>query len=188
MPSLFATLREDLESVVARDPAAQGLVEAFLCYSGLHALWLHRLAHALWTFPWPWAWLRAHARLKARLLSQLSRFWTGVEIHPGAVVGRRCFIDHGMGVVVGETAILGDDVTLYQGVTLGGVSLARGHKRHPTLGNGVVVGAGAKVLGDITLGEGVRVGANAVVTRDIPAGAIVVGIPGRVRPEETDGP
>jgi serine O-acetyltransferase len=164
-------LREDVETVLARDPAARSRAEVLLAYPGLHALWAHRVSHAIW--------LRGHL-LAARLLSQLSRSITGVEIHPGAQIGRRFFIDHGMGVVIGETAEIGDDVTLYQGVTLGGRSLAK-VKRHPTLEDDVVVGAGARVLGAITIGEGAQVGANAVVVRDVPKGAVVVGVPGRVR-------
>jgi serine O-acetyltransferase len=164
-------LREDVETAITRDPAARSRAEVVLAYPGLHALWVHRFSHAIW--------LKGH-HLQARLLSQLSRAVTGVEIHPGATIGRRFFIDHGMGVVIGETAEIGDDVMLYQGVTLGGRSLEK-VKRHPTLEDGVVVGAGARVLGAITIGEGAQVGANAVVVRDVPAGAVVVGVPGRVR-------
>jgi serine O-acetyltransferase len=164
-------LREDVETALARDPAARSKVEVALAYPGLHALWVHRVSHALW--------LKGH-QLAARLLSQLSRAVTGVEIHPGATIGRRFFIDHGMGVVIGETTEIGDDVMLYQGVTLGGRSLDR-VKRHPTLEDGVVVGAGARVLGAVRIGRESQVGANAVVVRDVPAGAVVVGVPGRVR-------
>lgn len=164
-------LREDVETAIARDPAARSRAEVVLAYPGLHALWVHRFSHAIW--------LRGHY-LPARLFSQLSRAVTGVEIHPGATIGRRMFIDHGMGVVIGETAEIGDDVTLYQGVTLGGRSLEK-VKRHPTLEDGVVVGSGARVLGAITIGAGAQVGANAVVVRDVPPGAVVVGVPGRVR-------
>lgn len=171
-----AVLAEDVATAIARDPAARSKTEVVLAYPGLHALWVHRVSHALW--------LKGHY-LVARLLSQLSRAITGVEIHPGASIGRRFFIDHGMGVVIGETTEIGDDVMLYQGVTLGGRSLQK-VKRHPTLEDGVVVGAGARVLGAITIGEGAQVGANAVVVRDVPAGAVVVGVPGRIR--ERGGP
>jgi serine O-acetyltransferase len=166
-----ALFREDVATAIARDPAARTRAEVVLAYPGLHALWTHRVSHAMW--------LHGHY-LAARLLSQLSRAITGVEIHPGATIGRRFFIDHGMGVVIGETAEIGDDVMLYQGVTLGGRSLEKA-KRHPTLEDGVVVGSGARVLGAITIGEGAQVGANAVVVRDVPAGAVVVGVPGRIR-------
>ena len=167
---MFSSMKEDIASVFHRDPAARSRWEVLFCYPGLHAIWLHRLAHGLW---------RRDARLLARMLSNLGRWLTGIEIHPGAKLGRRFFIDHGMGVVIGETAEIGDDVTLYQGVTLGGTSWNKG-KRHPTLENGVVVGAGAKVLGPFTVGAGAKVGSNAVVTRAVPAGATVVGIPGRI--------
>jgi serine O-acetyltransferase len=166
---MFKGLREDIDSVFQRDPAARSRLEVVLCYPGIHALLFHRLAHWLWTAGW---------KLGARFVSQVSRFMTGIEIHPGAKIGRRFFIDHGMGVVIGETAEIGDDVTLYQGVTLGGVSLDPG-KRHPTIGNEVVIGAGAAVLGPFTVHEGARVGSNAVVLREVPAGATVVGIPAR---------
>jgi serine O-acetyltransferase len=166
---MFKSLREDIEAVVQRDPAARSRLEVVLCYPGIHALMFHRLAHALWRRDW---------LLLARLVSQVGRFATGIEIHPGAVIGRRFFVDHGMGVVIGETAEIGDDVTLYQGVTLGGVSLDPG-KRHPTLGNGVVVGAGAAVLGPFRVGDGARIGSNAVVVKEVPAGATMVGIPAR---------
>lgn len=166
---MFKTLREDVEAVFQRDPAARSRLEVILCYPGLHALVFHRLAHWLWRRDW---------KLIGRFVSQIGRFLTGIEIHPGAVIGRRFFIDHGMGVVIGETAEIGDDVTLYQGVTLGGVSLDPG-KRHPTLGAGVVVGAGAAVLGPFTVGEGARIGSNAVVVREVPPGVTVVGIPAR---------
>jgi len=158
-------LWEDLETARSRDPAARTRLEVLLFYPGLHALWLHHLAHSLW---------RAGAKLAARGLSHWARQMTGVEIHPGARIGRRCFIDHGMGVVIGETAEIGDDVTLYHGVTLGGMSLQR-VKRHPTLQDGVVVGAGATLLGAVTVGRGARVGAGAVVVDDVPAGGTVVG-------------
>ncbi|MBP7148321.1 MAG: serine O-acetyltransferase [Acidobacteria bacterium] len=162
-------MREDIRTVFARDPAARGPLEVVLCYPGLHALWLHRLAHALW---------RGRMLLFGRLVSQASRSLTGIEIHPGARIGRRVFIDHGSGVVVGETSEVGDDVVIYQGVTLGGVSLEKG-KRHPTVEDHVVLGAGAKVLGPIVLGRGSRIGANSVVIRDVAAGSTVVGIPAR---------
>ena len=169
--SFFSRLREDLVSASAHDPAARGNAENFLAYSGLHAIWIHRLTHRLWQNP--------KLRFPARLISQAGRFITGIEIHPGATIGRRFFIDHGMGVVIGETAEIGDDVTLYHGVTLGGTSWNKG-KRHPTLDPGVVIGAGAKILGPITVGERAKVGSNAVVVRDVPPGATAVGIPARV--------
>ncbi|MDH0141873.1 serine O-acetyltransferase [Aquipseudomonas alcaligenes] len=167
---MFERVREDIQSVFHRDPAARNAFEVVTCYPGLHAVWLHRVAHALWVRGWKWL---------ARLVSNFGRWMTGIEIHPGAKIGRRFFIDHGMGIVIGETAEIGDDVTLYQGVTLGGTSWNKG-KRHPTLENGVVVGAGAKVLGPFTVGAGAKVGSNAVVTKAVPAGATVVGIPGRI--------
>lgn len=174
---MFQQISEDVRSVFARDPAARSNLEVVVTYPGVHAVIFHRLSHALWRRQW---------KLAARLLSTFSRFITGIEIHPGARIGRRFFIDHGMGVVIGETAEVGDDVTLYHGVTLGGTSWHKG-KRHPTVASGVVVGAGAKILGPITVGEGARVGSNAVVTRDVPSGATVVGIPGRiVRKREAD--
>jgi serine O-acetyltransferase len=165
---MFNTLREDIRSVFDRDPAARSTLEVLLCYAGLHAIWDHRIAHWLWVH---------NLKLLARMLSQLSRFFTGIEIHPGAVIGRRFFIDHGMGVVIGETAEIGNDVTMYHGVTLGGVSIHKG-KRHPTIGDGVVIGAGAKILGAIEIGSGSRVGANAVVVDEIPPDSVVVGVPG----------
>ncbi|MDR9435660.1 MAG: serine O-acetyltransferase [Thiohalophilus sp.] len=167
---MFKRIKEDIQCVFERDPAARNTFEVLTTYPGLHAVVLHRFTHALWTH---------HLKWLARLLSNLGRWVTGIEIHPGARIGRRFFIDHGMGVVIGETAEIGDDCTLYHGVTLGGTTWQKG-KRHPTLANDVVVGAGAKVLGPITLAEGVRVGSNAVVVKDVPAGATVVGIPGRV--------
>ena len=167
---MFEHLREDIRSIFARDPAARNTLELLSAYPGVHALVLHRASH--------WLWSRG-LKLPARALSHLARFLTGIEIHPGVMIGRRLFIDHGMGVVIGETAEIGDDVTLYHGVTLGGTTWNKG-KRHPTLRNGVVIGAGAKILGPITIGENARVGSNAVVTKDVPAGATVVGIPGRV--------
>ena len=166
---MFKSLREDIEAVFQRDPAARSRLEVILCYPGLHALMFHRLGHWFWRRNW---------LLAGRFVSQVGRMFTGIEIHPGAVIGRRFFIDHGMGVVIGETAEIGDDVTLYQGVTLGGVSLDPG-KRHPTLGDGVVVGAGAAVLGPFTVGEGARIGSNAVVVREVPPGVTVIGIPAR---------
>ncbi len=167
---MFRTLREDIKTVLARDPAARSTLEVIFCYPGLHALWFHHLAHLLW---------RLKLRFPARLLSHLSRFLTGIEIHPGARIGRRFFIDHGAGVVIGETAEIGEDVLLYQGVVLGGTTLKKG-KRHPTIGNNVVVGARAVALGAITIGDGARIGAGSVVIRSVPPGATVVGIPGRV--------
>lgn len=167
---MFDRLREDIQSVFHRDPAARNTFEVLTNYPGLHALLAHRLSHALWRRGFKWL---------ARTFSTLTRWLTGIEIHPGAKIGRRFFIDHGMGVVIGETAVIGDDVTLYQGVTLGGTSWNKG-KRHPTLGARVVVGAGAKVLGPFTVGDDAKIGSNAVVTKEVPAGATVVGIPGRI--------
>lgn len=167
---MFERLREDIRCVMERDPAARNAFEVLTTYPGLHAVLYHRASHVLW---------HAGLRWPARLLAAVARWVTGVEIHPAATIGRRLFIDHGMGVVIGETAEIGDDCTIYHGVTLGGTTCEKG-KRHPTLGNQVIVGAGAKVLGPITLGEGVRVGSNAVVLKDVPPGATVVGIPGRV--------
>jgi serine O-acetyltransferase len=163
----FKRIRDDIDAVLARDPAARSRLEVLICYPGLHALLLHRLGHILWRRGW---------RLLARWLSQLSRFLTGIEIHPGAVIGERFFIDHGMGVVIGETAEIGDDVTLYQGVTLGGVSGDPG-KRHPTLEDGVIVGAGAAVLGPFTVGRNARIGSNAVVLQAVAPNNTVVGVP-----------
>lgn len=165
-------LREDLDAARRRDPAARSRAEVALGYPGVHAVWVYRLAHRMWREP--------VLRLPARLLSQASRAATGVEIHPGAQLGRRLFIDHGMGVVIGETAVVGDDVVLFHGSTLGGKSMRRG-KRHPTLGDGVVVGAGAKVLGPVWVGDGAQIGANAVVVKDVPARAVAVGVPAEVR-------
>ena len=167
---MFERMREDIQSVFSRDPAARNAFEVVTCYPGMHAVWLHRAAHGLWRREWKWL---------ARCVSNFSRWLTGIEIHPGATIGRRFFIDHGMGIVIGETAEIGDDVTLYQGVTLGGTSWNAG-KRHPTLEDGVVVGAGAKVLGPFTVGAGAKIGSNAVVTKAVPAGATAVGIPGRI--------
>ncbi len=169
---LLSTLREDLDNARSHDPAARGDLENAVVYSGLHAIWSYRLAHRLWARP--------ALRGVARLLSQLTRFLTGIEIHPGATIGRRFFIDHGMGVVIGETTEVGDDVMLYHGVTLGGRSLEHG-KRHPTLGDRVTVGAGAKILGPLVIGEDSAIGANAVVTHDVPADSIATGIPAVVR-------
>jgi serine O-acetyltransferase len=173
---ILAALREDIATARAHDPASRSSLEVFLAYSGLHAIWAHRLDHRLWN---------AGFRLPARLGSQFARFLTGIEIHPGAQVGRRFFIDHGMGVVVGETAVVGDDVMLYHGVTLGGKAprgTPRGAKRHPTLEDGVTVGAGAKVLGDVTIGAWSAIGANAVVTKDAPPHSLIVGIPATFKP------
>jgi serine O-acetyltransferase len=163
-------LRDDIDTVLKHDPAARSPLEVMLCYPGLHAILFYRLAHFLWQHGW---------LVLGRFISHLGRWLTGIEIHPAATIGRRLFIDHGMGVVIGETTEIGDDVTLYQGVTLGGTSLSRGSKRHPTLEDGVIVGAGAKVLGAFTVGRGARVGANAVVLSAVEAGASVVGIPAR---------
>jgi serine O-acetyltransferase len=173
-----ARLREDVDAAVARDPAVRSRAEVVLGYPGLHAIWAYRLHHGLWT--------RGH-RLVARLISQLARAVTGIEIHPGATIGRRFFIDHGMGVVIGETSEIGDDVMIYHDVTLGGRSL-RKTKRHPTIRDGVTIGAGARVLGPVVVGKGAQIGANAVVVRDVPDGAIVVGVPGQVRMLPPTGP
>jgi len=167
---MFDRLRDDIASVFARDPAARTTWEVLTCYPGLHALYVHKLASWFW---------RHGLRWFGRFTSHIGRILTGIEIHPGALIGRRVFIDHGMGVVIGETAEIGDDVTLYHGVTLGGTSWGKG-KRHPTLEKGVVIGAGAKVLGPILIGEGAKIGANAVVVKDVRPNAVVVGVPGRV--------
>ncbi len=167
---MFVRLREDIRSIFDRDPAAHSLAEVLLTYPGLHALIFHRMAHRLWQW---------RLFLLARLLAAFSRWMTGIEIHPGAVIGRRFFIDHGMGVVIGETTVIGDDCTLYHGVTLGGTRWYQG-KRHPTLGNDVVIGAGAKILGPIEVGNGARVGSNAVIVKNVPPETTVVGVPGRV--------
>jgi serine O-acetyltransferase len=164
------SIREDIASVFDRDPAAKSVLEILLCYSGLHALWFYRLNHWLWNHG---------MRLLSRWLSQVARLLSGIEIHPAAQIGRRLFIDHGMGVVIGETSMIGDDVTLYQGVTLGGTGKEKG-KRHPTIGNGVVIGAGARVLGNIRVGDNCRVGAGSVVLRDVPDNSTIVGVPGHV--------
>ncbi len=168
---MLRQLREDIRTIRDRDPAARSAWEVFTCYPGVHAVLFHRLAHALWQRRLFWL---------GRWISQVSRWLTGIEIHPGAVIGRRVFIDHGMGVVIGETAEVGDDCTIYQGVTLGGTSLYRGTKRHPTLGKGVIVGAGAQVLGGFNVGDGAKVGSNAVVVKPVPAGATAVGNPARI--------
>ena len=168
---MFERIREDIACIRERDPAARSTWEVLTCYPGLHAVVLHR--HASW-------WRRNGFHWTARWVSQFARFVTGIEIHPGATIGRRVFIDHGMGVVVGETAEIGDDCTIYQGVTLGGTSLTRGAKRHPTLGPGVIVGAGAKVLGGFTVGAGAKIGSNAVVVKPVPEGATAVGNPARI--------
>ena len=167
---MFKTLREDIQTVFTKDPAAKSTPEVIFLYPGLHALWFHRLAHLLW---------RHKLRFPARLLSHINRSLTGIEIHPGARIGKRFFIDHGAGVVIGETAEIGDDVLLYQGVVLGGTTLKKG-KRHPTIGNNVVMGTGSVALGSIAIGDGVRVGAGSVVVKSVPPGATVVGIPGRI--------
>ena len=167
---MFRRLREDIAMVLERDPAARSTFEVLTLYPGVHALAWHRLAHRLWLANFKWT---------GRWVSQFARFLTGIEIHPGAIMGRRVFIDHGMGVVIGETADVGDDCTIYQGVTLGGTTLHKG-KRHPTLGRNVTVGAGAKILGPFTVGDGAAIGSNAVVVKEVPVGATVVGIPGRV--------
>ncbi len=168
---MFNHLREDIASIIERDPAARNGWEVLTCYPGLHAIVMHGWAHRCWLhgFRWP-----------ARFISHLARTLTGIEIHPGATIGRRVFIDHGMGVVIGETAEIGDECTIYQGVTLGGTSLNKGAKRHPTLGRGVIIGAGAKVLGGFTVGEGARVGSNAVVVKEVPPGATAVGNPAHI--------
>jgi serine O-acetyltransferase len=167
---MFARLREDIHSVFDRDPAARTSWEVFSCYPGIHAVLFHRVSHGLWRRRLFWL---------GRMVSHLGRFFTGIEIHPGAVIGRRFFIDHGMGVVIGETAIVGDDVTLYHGVTLGGTSWTKG-RRHPTIGNGVVIGAGAQILGPVTVGAHAKVGSNAVVVKDVPAETTAVGNPARI--------
>jgi serine O-acetyltransferase len=165
-------LREDLEAARRRDPSIRSSAEVVLGYPGMHAVWTHRLTHRMWRRP--------GLALPARLISQFARAVTGIEIHPGATIGRRFFIDHGMGVVIGETAEVGDDVMIYHDVTLGGRSLQR-VKRHPTIGNGVTIGAGARILGPVTVGDGAQIGANAVVVRNVPANAVVVGVPGEIK-------
>lgn len=170
MPHLLGLIREDIKTVLERDPAAKSGLEVFLCYSGLHAVWFYRINHWFWNHRF---------YLLGRMLSQFARFLTGIEIHPGAKIGRRLFIDHGLGVVIGETAIVGNDVTLYQGVTLGGTGKERG-KRHPTIDDEVVIGGGAKVLGNITIGRDCRIGAGSVVLRNVPEHSTVVGVPGHI--------
>ena len=170
MPHIVALIREDVATVLESDPAAKSRLEVFLCYSGLHAVWFYRMNHWFWNHGF---------LLLARWLSQVARFLTGIEIHPGAKIGRRLFIDHGLGVVIGETAVVGDDVTLYQGVTLGGTGKQHG-KRHPTIENNVVIGGGAKVLGNITVGRNCRIGAGSVVLRNVPEDSTVVGVPGHI--------
>lgn len=170
MPHLFSLIREDVANVMEHDPAAKSRLEVYLCYSGLHAVWFYRVNHWLWNHRF---------FLPARWFSQVARWLTGIEIHPGAKVGRRLFIDHGMGVVIGETTIVGDDVTLYQGVTLGGTGKEHG-KRHPTIEDSVVVGGGAKILGNITVGKNSRIGAGSVVLRNVPDNSTVVGVPGHI--------
>lgn len=168
---MFSRLKEDIASIIERDPAARNSWEVLTCYPGLHAIVMHRWANQCWHNGFKWL---------GRFISHVARTLTGIEIHPGATIGRRVFIDHGFGVVVGETAEIGDDVTIYQGVTLGGTSLSKGAKRHPTLGRGVIIGAGAKVLGAFTVGEGAKIGSNAVVVKEVPAGATAVGNPARI--------
>ncbi len=168
---MLNALFDEVDSIIARDPAARHRWEVITCYPGLHAVWLHRVAHFLWNSGLQWV---------ARFWSMLARLLTGIEIHPGAKIGRRVFLDHGLGIVIGETTEIGDDCTIYQGVTLGGTSLYKGVKRHPTLGKGVVISAGAKVLGGFTVGDGARVGSNAVVLKEIPPGATAVGVPARI--------
>ncbi len=169
---MFEQMRRDIRAALERDPAARSALEVVLCYPGVHAIWFHRIAHRLWG--WGWGWLTL-----ARFVSHLGRFLTGIEIHPAATLGPGLFIDHGMGVVIGETADVGENVTLLHGVTLGGTSLKR-EKRHPTLGNSVVVGAGATILGAFKIGDGSRIGAGSVVVREVPPNSVVVGVPGRV--------
>ena len=171
----FGKFREDVRTVFKKDPAARSVLEVICCYPGLQALWSHRLAHFLW---------RHRCRFPARFVSHVSRFLTGIEIHPGAEIGRRFFIDHGMGVVIGETTKIGDDVLIYQGVVLGGTSLSKG-KRHPTVGNNVVFGAGAVALGAINIGDGVRIGSGSVVIESVPPDVTIVGVPGRVTGDGT---
>lgn len=167
---MWEHLKEDIQAIKDRDPAAKNVVEIFLCYPGLHAIWLHRIAHFLYEEGW---------YTTARLVSHFSRWFTGIEIHPGARIGKRLFIDHGMGVVIGETSEIGDDCLIYKGVVLGGTTLER-KKRHPTLGNRVIIGSNSTVLGAITIGDGARIGSGSVVVKSVPAGATVVGVPGRI--------
>lgn len=176
---MFSRLRSDIQCILERDPAARSTWEVITCYPGLHAIWWHRPAHWCWTHGLKWL---------GRFVSHIGRWLTGIEIHPGAVIGERVFIDHGMGVVIGETAVVGDGCTIYHGVTLGGTSLYKGAKRHPTLGRNVVVAAGAKVLGGFEVGDGAKIGSNAVVLKPVPAGATAVGIPARIimsKPDES---
>jgi serine O-acetyltransferase len=168
---MFTRIREDVACILERDPAARSVWEVLTCYPGLHAIVLHRQAHFCWVHGWRWL---------GRFISHIGRFLTGIEIHPGATMGHRVFIDHGMGVVIGETAEVGDDCTIYQGVTLGGTSLSKGAKRHPTLGKGVIVGASSQVLGGFTVGDGARIGSSAVVVKPVPPGATAVGNPARI--------
>ncbi len=177
MKSFLGTMREDIATVFAKDPAARTIWEVLVCYPGLHAVWLHRLAHALW---------QRRLRFLGRMVSQINRAFTGIEIHPGATLGRRLFIDHGMGIVIGETSEVGADVLMYQGAVLGGTSQERS-KRHPTIGNGVVIGAGATVLGPVAVGAGARVGAGSVVVSPVPPGATVVGVPAHIAGPESPG-
>ena len=179
---MFTHIKDDINNIRTKDPAARSILEVVTCYPGFHAVMLHRLAHALWINRLYWL---------GRMVSHFSRWITGIEIHPGAKIGRRVFIDHGMGIVIGETAEIGDDCTIYQGVTLGGTSLERGAKRHPTLEAGVIVGGGAKVLGSFTVGAGAKIGSNAVVIKPVPAGATAVGNPAHIvgsKPKETEKP
>lgn len=176
MINVVKMIREDLANAKTHDPAARGDFENAIVYSGLHAIWVHRISHSLW---------KKGFKGPARVIAQLSRFFTGIEIHPGATIGRRFFIDHGMGIVIGETAEIGDDVMLYHGVTLGGQVLTQ-TKRHPTLEDGVTVGAGAKILGPVLVGKGSSVGSNAVVTKDVPADSIAIGVPAKFRPRKKD--
>lgn len=173
---MFSRINEDISSIMERDPAARSRWEVLTCYPGLHAIVMHRWASACWRHGFKWL---------GRFISHIARGLTGIEIHPGATIGRRVFIDHGFGVVIGETAEIGDDCTIYQGVTLGGTSLFKGKKRHPTLARGVIIGAGAKVLGSFTVGEGAKVGSNAVVVKEVPAGATAVGNPARIIEKES---
>jgi len=172
---MFDRLRSDVQCILERDPAARSTFEVLTCYPGLHAIVMHRWANACWRHGFRWL---------GRFISHIARGLTGIEIHPGATMGRRVFIDHGFGVVIGETAEVGDDCTIYQGVTLGGTSLTKGKKRHPTLGRGAIIGAGAKVLGSFTVGEGAKVGSNAVVVKEVPPGATAVGNPARIIEKE----
>ena len=179
---MFTHIKDDINNIRTKDPAARSALEVVTCYPGFHAVMLHRVAHAFWINRLYWL---------GRMVSHFSRWITGIEIHPGATIGRRVFIDHGMGIVIGETAEIGDDCTIYQGVTLGGTSLERGAKRHPTLEAGVIVGGGAKVLGSFTIGAGAKIGSNAVVIKPVPAGATAVGNPAHIvgsKPKETEKP